>query len=576
MIKYAKNKKGTTAFVVMSLILSCLFCQCKEDFKGPVYTFDKNITEDSAMVITAHPVASEVGKDILRQGGNAIDATIAVQFALAVCYPIAGNIGGGGFMVYKEQGRLPIALDFREKAPKASTEDMYLDDKKEPIPMLSREGPLSVGVPGSVAGMAAAFKSYSRLRNWKALLQPAIDLAKNGFALTARQAEYLNRDQEKIRKFSSAESAFTAKKWKEGDLLVQPELARTLEIIQLKGDKGFYEGEIANLIVEEIKKGGGIMTHADLTAYESKWRKPIHFRYRGLNFYSMPPPSSGGIALGQIFKSIERYQFDTIPFHSSTHIHLLAEVERRVYADRATHLGDSDFYPVQENALMDSMYLIQRMDDFSFESATPSSAVEAGNLSESMETTHFSIIDPFGNIVALTTTLNGAYGSKTVVGGAGFLLNNEMDDFSIKPGTPNMFGLVGAEANKIEAEKRMLSSMTPTLVVKDGKAIMALGSPGGSTIITSVFQVIHHLVDYKMTPEKAVSSPRFHHQWQPDRLRIEEVHDLSEATLNELKNKGHELNIRGRLGKIELIYVDPEGKIIGAADIRADDDIAAF
>ena len=567
--------KDYAILILLALGLCIGYTSCKNE---PIhqYTFTKSMIADSAMVVTAHPIATQIGIDVLKDGGNAIDAAIAVQFALAACYPVAGNIGGGGFMIYRDARGESITLDFREKAPAAAFVEMYLDDSGNAVPERSQAGEMAAGVPGSVDGMVQAFARYSQLKNWKRLIDPAIAIAKNGFYLTERQADLLNEKRADFDNNNRAETVFNNKdKYNKGDLLIQTDLAKTLEAIRDQGREGFYSGWVADKIVDQMKDGNGIITKQDLNDYKSVWRKPIKTDYRGYEIISMPPPSSGGIALAQLLEMIEPYDISKLGHHSTTSIHLMAEAERRVYADRATHLGDKDYYNVPVEMLMDAKYIKERMKDFDLKRASVSDSINAGQAKESLETTHFSIVDIDGNTVSLTTTINGAYGAKTVVQGAGFLLNNEMDDFSAKPGVPNMFGLIGAEANKVEPGKRMLSSMTPTIVLKDGKTVMALGSPGGSTIITSVFQVIVNIIDHKMNATEAVSAPRFHHQWKPDKITFEEEgFDLN--TVLFLNDMGHMVEQKGKIGKVECIYFNSEGKIEGAADIRADDTVMGY
>ncbi len=571
------NKKYTF-FLIIVVLLSIILYSCKSNNKEiltPIYDFTKTMIDDSAMVVTAHPIASQAGYDILRKGGNAVDAAIAVQFSLAVCLPIAGNIGGGGFMIYRDHDGNIDALDFREMAPGAAFDDMYLDDNGDAVAEISQNGGLAAGVPGSVAGMYAAFQKYSKLKDWSTLLESAIQSAEKGFKLTHRQARLLNKNKEKFDKYNTDPIVFTYKKWKGGDLFVQSKLASTLQTIATHGQKGFYEGIVADQIVNQMKKSGGIITHEDLKNYEAIWRTPITAMYKGHKIISMPPPSSGGIALAQILGMVEKYDLSKYKLHSAAHIHLVAEAERRAFADRATHLGDSDFYNVPTSTLLDKTYLENRMKDFDSQKASISKNIEEGEIKESLETTHFSIVDFYGNAVSITTTLNGGYGSKLVVATAGFILNNEMDDFSAKPGTPNMFGLLGAEANKIEPKKRMLSSMTPTIVEKNGELLLVCGTPGGSTIITSVYQTVSNVIDFGMSATDAVVSPRFHHQWLPDKLRLEDT-GFDPAVVMQLKALGHEVMVAGKLGKVEAIKFLKNGNIEGAADIRADDDVKGF
>ncbi|TGN29445.1 gamma-glutamyltransferase [Empedobacter tilapiae] len=526
----------------------------------------------NGVVVTAHPEASKVGVEILKKGGNAIDASIAVQFALAVVYPNAGNIGGGGFLVYRDAKGKTDALDYREKAPLKAFEDMYWDKDGNAIKDLSLYGQFSAGVPGTVDGMVKAHEKYGKL-NWKELVQPAINLARKGFKITKQQASELTNKHNDFVKYNSKMNALTSKaSWKEGDLLVQKDLANTLKLIQQKGRAGFYEGKTADLIVKEMKRGNGIISHEDLKSYQSVWRTPVSGNYKGFKVISMPPPSSGGIALVSLFQSIEDYPINKWGFQADSTIQVMVEAERRVYADRAEHLGDPDFINVPQKQLLDKSYNVNRMKGFSFDKATLSSAIKAGEIigKESMETTHYVIVDKDGNASSVTTTLNNSYGSLVVVEGAGFLLNDEMDDFSVKPGTPNLYGLVGGKANAIEPSKRMLSSMTPSILEKDGKLFMVVGTPGGSTIITSVFQAILNVVDFGMTMQEAVAAPRFHHQWLPDRIDYE-PNAISENVRESLKQKGYTLKERKTYGRVEGILVNADGTYQAGADPRGDD-----
>jgi len=528
-------------------------------------------------VVTAHPEASKVGVEILKKGGNAIDASIAVQFALAVVYPNAGNIGGGGFLVYRDSKGKTDALDYREKAPLKASEDMYWDKNGNAITDLSLYGQFAAGVPGTVDGMVKAHEKYGKL-NWKELVQPAINLAQKGFKITKQQASELTNKHNDFVKYNSKTNALTSKSsWKEGDLLIQKDLANTLKLIQQKGRAGFYEGKTADLIVKEMKRGNGIISHEDLKQYQSVWRTPVSGNYKGLKVISMPPPSSGGIALVSLFQSIEDYPINKWGFQADSTIQVMVEAERRVYADRAEHLGDPDFIKVPQKQLLDKSYNVNRMKDFSFDKATPSSAIKAGEIigKESMETTHYVIVDKDGNAASVTTTLNNSYGSLVVVEGAGFLLNDEMDDFSVKPGTPNLYGLVGGKANAIEPSKRMLSSMTPSILEKDGKLFMVVGTPGGSTIITSVFQAILNVVDFGMTMQEAVAAPRFHHQWLPDQIDYE-PNAISENVRESLKQKGYTLKERKPYGRVEGILVNTNGTYQAGADPRGDDKAVGY
>lgn len=567
--------KNQLNFFLISLLF--LFqTACQQAVKAPDYNIQKSTLADTAMVVSPHPLASEIGVDILQKGGNAVDATIAVQFALAVVYPRAGNIGGGGFMVVRNNDGTLAALDYREKAPAKAHRDMYLDENGEVIPKLSTVGHLAVGVPGTVDGLFAAHQKYGQLKDMKTLIQPAIDLAANGFAVTEEEAARLNRFQEAFRENNETPNAFFKDEWKAGDFLKQKDLAHTLELVRDQGRAGFYEGETADKIVAEMDRGSGWITLDDLKNYEAQWRTPIVGDYKDYKVISMPPSSSGGIALLQMLEMVEDYPLSEWGFQDIKSIHLMSEAMRRAYADRAEFLGDTDYYPVPIDSMLDDTYLRERMADFSPDSASVSSSILAGNFEvalESYETTHTSVVDGDGNAVSLTTTLNSNYGSKVVVAGAGFFLNNEMDDFSSKPGVPNQFGLIGNEANAIAPGKRMLSSMTPTIVEKGDELFMVLGTPGGSTIITSVFEVMLNVIEFGMPIDQAVSSPRFHHQWLPDRIMIEEG-QLDSTKINALKAMGHNFHSVKSIAKVKAIHVREDGKLHGAADPRNSDDDA--
>lgn len=527
----------------------------------------------NGMVVSASPLASKVGIDILKKGGNAVDAAVAVQFALAVVYPNAGNIGGGGFMVYRSASGETNTLDFREKAGAAASRNMYLDSAGQPIVDKSLYGQLASGVPGSVAGMVTAHEKYGKLK-WADLIEPAILLARKGFAITERQAAEFNGLQDKLIAFNPLGTALIKKsQWVKGDLLLQNELANTLEQIRDKGRAGFYEGAVADSLLLEMKRGGGIITAQDLKNYQAVWRKAITGTYKGYKIITMPPPSSGGIALIQLLKSVAPYPLKKWGYNADSTVQVMVEAERRVYADRATHLGDPDFYAVPGKELMEDEYVKSRMSTFNWAKATASAAVKAGEVKgkEHEETTHFSIVDKAGNAVSVTTTLNGSYGATVVVKGAGFLLNNEMDDFSVKPGSPNMYGLVGGEANAIAPGKRMLSSMTPTIIEKGGKLFMVVGTPGGSTIITSVFQTILNVTEFDQNMQQAVTSKRFHHQWLPDEVYLEEG-ALDSLNISKLKSRGYILTPRGPIGRVDGILKTKWGYYQGGADPRGDDE----
>lgn len=539
------------------------------------YEAHKTAVGQHGMVVTPHPLSSAVGLAVLEQGGNAADATVAIHFAMAVVYPRAGNLGGGGFMVFRHADGGTDALDYRERAPLLADRNMYLDSLGNVDSDKSTKGHLASGVPGTVAGLLEAHARYGSM-DLASLLDPAIELARKGYPVSQTEADRLNNYGESFAEFSTTESAFIKEEWKEGDKLIQPELAQTLTRIRDQGAKGFYEGETADLIVAEMKRGNGLLSHDDLLQYEPAWREPVIGTFRDYKIISMPPSSSGGIALVEMLGMVEPFPLASWGQGSRRSIHLMVEAERRAYADRAQHVGDSDFYDVPRDSLLSKTYLDHRMESFDPERATGSDAILAGKMAlpmESFETTHTSVVDAMGNAVSSTTTLNSNFGSKVVVGGAGFFLNNEMDDFSAKPGVPNQFGLIGAEANSIQPKKRMLSSMTPTIVEKNGNLALVLGAPGGSTIITAVFQVLLNVVEFDMTLEEAVKAGRFHHQWLPDQIMVERGW-LDPAVHDSLVQMGHTLTEVNRMAVIKAIHALPDGTLQGAADPRNPDDDA--
>ncbi|MBP6023225.1 gamma-glutamyltransferase [Ferruginibacter sp.] len=557
--------------ILIALLQYLFILQCTAQINPYNYHSQKKVTVQNGAVVSAHPLASKAGVEILQQGGNAIDAAIATQLALAVVYPGAGNIGGGGFMVAHLANGKNISIDYREKAPGKATRDMYLDANGNPLMELSQDGHLAAGVPGTVAGLFASHK-YAKLP-FEKLIQPAIDFAENGFVITKSEAASLNSNREDFIRLNKSATAFVkATAWKAGDTLIQKDLANTLKRIKDKGQKGFYAGETAALIVEEMQKNGGIISLDDLEKYEAKERTPDVFNYKGNIIVTMPLPSSGGIILQQMLKMVEKRNIAAMKFQTAASVQLMTEVERRAYADRAEFLGDPDFVKVPTKKLVSSVYLKNRMKDYTAGKAGTSKLTKAGIIKESEETTHLSVVDGMGNAVAVTTTLNGGYGSRAVVTGAGFILNNEMDDFSVKPGVPNMYGALGNEKNAITPGKRMLSSMTPTIVLKNNKPYIVAGTPGGTTIPTSVFQTLVNILDFGMSAEDAVNKPKFHHQWLPDEVSVEKDFDL--GTRVALEGMGYKIKNRGQIGRTEVIVITTEkGKRIVTAvgDKRGDD-----
>ena len=537
------------------------------------YTVVKEQSFQKAAVTSAHPLASMVGAAIMKDGGNAFDAAIAVQFTLAVVFPGAGNIGGGGFLLSRNKEGVLMGIDFREAAPSKASRDMYLDAQGNPIEGMSRIGASASGVPGSVAGMFSAHP-YAKLPI-KTLLQPAYELASNGFVITEREARGLNAERKNFIKNSAQASAFTRKEhWKAGDTLYQPELAATILRIQQKGKAGFYEGATAAMIVEEMKNSKGLISLEDLKKYTPQFRKPIEFDYRGHHVISFAPPSSGGILIAQMMQMIAPYPLTVMGLNSFESVSLMVEAQRRAYADRAEHMGDPDFWKVPTKTLTSNAYAQDRMKDYQPGVAGISKNILAGVAKESEQTTHFSVIDEAGNMVAVTTTLNDTYGNKTIVGGAGFLLNNEMDDFSIKPGVPNMYGALGGEANAIQPGKRMLSSMTPTLVTKNNQPYITIGTPGGTTIPNQVYEGLVNIIDHKMSLKAAIDAPRFHHQHIPDNITVEA--DFPEQTIITLKEKGYTVIKRGAFGRMDGVMILPNGNRIAAGDKRGDDSVAGY
>tara|TARA_R110000751_G_scaffold307915_2_gene435394 strand:- start:57463 stop:59142 length:1680 start_codon:yes stop_codon:yes gene_type:complete len=556
--------------LALLFVICITFFSCKNNNKRGLIT-------KQAMVVSARKEASKIGTAILKQGGNVFDAMIATDLALAVCYPYAGNIGGGGFMVYRLEDGSIGALDYREKAPKLATKNMYLDSLGNIIPNLSTQGGLAVGVPGTIAGLFEVHEKFGSLPI-QDIMQPVIDLANRGFVVSQKDQAVLEEKKEAFLAVNKSEILFT-KNWIAKDTIKQPNLAKTLEAIMINGRDEFYKGKTAKKLASFIQANGGVITVDDLSSYQAIWRKPITFEYDNLNIISMSPPSSGGICLAQILKQIEDFNLDEFGHNSLKSIQVITEAERRAYADRSFYLGDPDFVAIPHDQLLSDAYLKNRMADFTFDKATPTSTISHGKVDiiESDETTHYSIVDQFGNAIAVTTTLNSGYGSKLYSPELGFFFNNEMDDFSSKPGTPNVYGLIGAEANSILPEKRMLSSMTPTIVEKNDKLYMTLGTPGGSTIITSVMQTILNVHEYDMTMQEAVNAPRFHHQWLPDQIRME-PNSFSKDLVLQLQQKGYSITEKNAdvIGKVDGILVLDNGQLEGGADKRGDDTAIGF
>jgi gamma-glutamyltranspeptidase/glutathione hydrolase len=563
---------------ISKITFACLFWQvasfnatAREDLIYSDRDIFHPVVATSGMVATQEALATKAGLEVLKEGGNAIDAAVTVGFTLAVTLPEAGNLGGGGFMlVHLAKTNQNVAIDYREKAPLAATKDMFIDANGRVDPTKSRYSYLAVGVPGTVAGMVTALEKYGTISLARAL-QPGISLAENGFPINEYMYRTLVEAKEKMQPYPASTAIFYKPNgipYQMGEILVQKDLAKSLKLIAKEGKKAFYEGSIADAIVAEMKANGGLITKEDLARYQPVIRQPVKGNYRGYEIYSMPPPSSGGVHLIQILNILEKFPLQSLGHNSARTIHLMAESMKLAYADRSKFLGDPDFVALPVERLIDKRYADILRQKINLERATPSEKIAPGNpyqVKESNSTTHYSVIDKYGNAVANTYTLNFSYGSCITVPGTGILLNNEMDDFSAKPGVPNAFGVIGGTFNAIEPEKRMLSSMTPTIVLKDGKPFLVTGSPGGSRIITTTLQLLTNAIDFQMNIAEATNALRIHHQWLPDRLQVEK--GLNNDTINLLKSKGYQVEIVDAMGSTQSV-ISINGVLSGASDPR--------
>ncbi len=544
---------------------------CAGGTTAPIATpaTDGAVVGQNGMVVSSNTLASAIGRRVLQTGGNAVDAAIATGFALAVTHPAAGNIGGGGFMVIRFPDGKATTIDFREKAPLGAHPEMFLDENGEYSARIHHSSHIAVGVPGTVAGFALAHQRFGNLA-WRRLVTPSADLARDGFELTETMARSFASVSRRMTDYPASMWVFTKNgaPYEEGDMWQQPDLSRTLGRIAEHGRDGFYRGETARLLAEEMRRNGGLITQEDLARYEAQERAPIRGSYRGYNVISMPPPSSGGVALVQMLNILEGYTLAEDGHNSARYVHRLVEAMRRAFRDRATYLADADFVDVPIERLTSKAYADELRVTIAANTAGTSDPLDVEFATESMETTHYSVVDRDGMAVSVTYTLEAGYGSKIVVPGAGFLLNNEMGDFNPRPGLTTALGLIGTEPNLARPEKRMLSSMTPSILARDGELVAVIGSPGGRTIINTVLLMVLNIVDFQMPIAQAVAAPRLHHQWLPDNVRIE-ADGISETAAEQLRQMGYDVSVRGSQGRVHAIMIDPfTGARMGAADPR--------